>query len=58
MRKYINTLDKEENYKKLEISPEGTEIYNLNVREFKTTIIKKTQWVTKKTQNDSSRNQE
>ena len=48
MRRYINTPDQEENEKHPEINPEGTEIYNLNDREFKIAMIKKTQRVIRK----------
>ena len=41
MTEYINTPDQKEKYKHPEINPEGTEIYNINDREFKTAISKK-----------------
>ena len=40
MKRYINTPDQKENEKHPEINPEGTEIYNLNDREFKIAITK------------------
>ncbi len=43
MKKYINTTGQKKNNKHPEINPEDKEIYNLNDREFKTVIIKKTQ---------------
>ena len=39
LTKYVNTADQEENDKNPEINPEGTEIYNLNDREFNIAII-------------------
>ena len=41
MKKYVNTPDQKENGRHPEINAEGTEIYNLNDREFKIAIIKK-----------------
>ena len=41
MKKYINSPDQKENEKHLEINPEGTQIYNVNDREFKIANIKK-----------------
>ena len=40
MKKYINSPDQKENEKHLEINPEGTQIYNVNDREFKIANIK------------------
>lgn len=40
MEKYIKSPDQKENDKYPGINPEGTEIYNLNDREFKIAIIK------------------
>ena len=40
MKKYVKTPDKKEKDKHPEINPEGTEVYNLNHREFKMAIIK------------------
>ena len=39
--KYIKSPNQKENDKYPETNPEGTEIYNLNDREFKIAIIKK-----------------
>ena len=41
MKMYISTSDKKEKDKYPEINPEGTEIYNLNDRDFKIAIIKR-----------------
>ena len=41
MKNYINISEQKENDKSRETNPEGTEIYNLNDREFKIVIIKK-----------------
>ena len=43
MKKYIKYQDQKENDKYLETTPEGTEIYHVNDREFKIAIIKKPQ---------------
>uniref|UniRef100_A0A9L0SCT8 L1 transposable element RRM domain-containing protein n=1 Tax=Equus caballus TaxID=9796 RepID=A0A9L0SCT8_HORSE len=43
MKKYIKSPDQKENDKHPEINPEGTEIYNLNDKEFKIAVILKTQ---------------
>ena len=48
MRRYINTPDEEENDKHPEINTDSAEIYNLNYREFKIAIIKKTQRIKRK----------
>lgn len=41
IRNYSNNSDQKENDNSSETNPEGTEIYNLNDREFKTPVIKK-----------------
>ena len=41
MKKYIATPDKKAKNKHLDKNPEATEIYNLNDREFKVSIIEK-----------------
>ena len=41
MKKYTNTPDQKESDQYPETNPEGTEIYNLNDREFKVVVIKK-----------------
>ena len=47
VKKYIDTPDQKENDKSPEANPEGTEMYNLNDREFKI-VIKESQGVTGK----------
>ena len=52
MKKYIKSPDQNESDKYPETNPEDTEIHNLNNKEFKTAIIKKTSTSYKKTQKD------
>ena len=41
MTRYVKAPDQKESEKYSETNPEGTEIHNLNDKEFKTAIIKK-----------------
>ena len=58
MKKYTNTPEQKENDKHPEINTEGTEIYNLNDREFKIAIIKKLNELQENTDKRVQRNQE